>query len=223
MVPVAIAGVALLARAPAVLVIAALASTVVSVPISGALIGVAVAVSVLTERRKSRNAEVDEGEVLRRLSGRVTAGATIRSAIADSVDDAVPGQARRLAALGRPMAEVSDELNGVLPVNGAAFRGICSFSEHTGAAISAALSTLAGRADEAAEAARVRRVSLAQVKFSAIVVGVVPVLMSTAILLMRGIPEPGGAAVVAPIAVGVVLQLVGTTIVFRVAARSDTP
>jgi Flp pilus assembly protein TadB len=118
------------------------------------------------------------------------------------------------------MTDVGEAMAPSLQTNGAAFRGICSFSEHTGAAISSALAVLAEHADDATERARQRRVSLAQVKLSAVVVGVVPIIVSLALIVARGVPDPGGTVIVLPMVAGVGLQLLGTAIVFRVASRS---
>jgi Flp pilus assembly protein TadB len=215
-----LAGIALLARVPAPIVIGAVAMSYLSLPFIVGLVAAAACLSVVLRWRNRPVSDGDEGDLLRHLSGRVAAGATIRSAIADTTIDGIPAGAARLAALGRPMASVGDALVPSLPTNGAAFRGICSFSEHTGAAISSALSALAEQADEATEHARQRRISLAQVKLSAIVVGVVPIAVSLALIVLRGVPEPGGAMIVLPMIAGVGLQLLGTAIVFRVASRS---
>lgn len=119
-----------------------------------------------------------------------------------------------------PMADVGAALSDVLPVNGQALRAICSFSEHTGAAISSALILLAERADEATELVRQRGVSLAQAKFSAVVVGIVPVAVSAGLIGLKGVPSPGGAIIVVPMVAGIALQLMGTLVVFKVASGS---
>ena len=205
---------------PMVIVIGTLAVSFLPIPLAVVVVLVASAVSVIHRRRRRADQMPDEGTLLRQFSGRVSAGATIRSTIADAAMVSVPMRARRLAALGQPMADVGDAMTCVLPVNGAAFRAICSFSEHTGAAIASALAVLAERADDATELARQRRVSLAQVKLSAVVVGLVPIAVSFGLLAVRGIPEPGGAVIVVPIIVGVALQMIGTAVVFRVASRA---
>ena len=217
---IGLAGLAILGRVPAPIIIGAVAMSYVSLPFVLGLVAAAAGASVVVQWRNRRMASGGEGDLLRQLSGRVAAGATIRSAIADKRIGEIPPRAARLAALGLPMVNVGDALLPALPTNGAAFRGICSFSEHTGAAISSALSVLAEQADDVAEIARQRRISLAQVKLSAIVVGVVPIAVSLVLIAARGVPEPGGAVIVLPMIAGVGLQLLGTAIVFRVAARS---
>lgn len=191
-------------------------------PVPVALIGVLLIVSAsIMARRRTRAASVSgEGDLLRQLAGRVSAGATIRSTISDPTIDLVPGNARRLAALGVPMNDVAEALITVLPVNGQAFRAICAFSEHTGARISAALGILADRADDASELVRERKVTLAQVKLSAVVVGLVPIAASIGLVVLRGVPEPGGPVIVVPMVAGIALQVIGTAVVFTLASRA---
>lgn len=211
---------AILARVPAPIVAGALAMAFVSTEMAALGVVVAAGVSVLLHLRSRKNTNEDESGLLRHLAGRVSSGATIRTAIAESAPGAVPEQARRRALLGRPMTEVGGELCETLPTSGAAFQGICTFSEHTGAAIVAALSVLADQAEDATELARQRRVALAQTKLSAVVVGVVPIVASVGLVGLRGIPDPGGALIVIPMAIGIALQIIGTAVVFNVAARS---
>lgn len=211
---------ALVARVPTVLVAGALVVSLLSPAAAVAAVLAVSVVSIVAARVRRTTPTPGEGDLLRQLAGRVSAGATIRSTIADPAMDAVPRAARRLAALGMPMPDVGDALTGVLSVNGQAFRAICAFSEHTGAAISSALVVLAERADEATEFARYRRVSLAQAKFSAVVVGIVPICASIGLIVLNGIPSPGGAVIVVPMVIGLMLQVLGTAIVFRVATRA---
>ena len=212
---------AMLFRVPIVIVAAMMAFSLL--PIQLAIIAVVIVsgLSTVSERRNRNKRHPGEGELLRQISGRVAAGSTIRATIADPSVIAIPAQARRLAMLGQPMTDVGGALSLALPTNGAAFRAICSFSEHTGAAIAAALTLLAERADEAAEEARQRRISLAQVKFSSVVVGLVPVAVSLVLVVFRGVPEPGGAVIIVPMVLGIGLQLLGTAVVFRVASRAS--
>ncbi len=216
----ALGAIAILLRVPTPIVVGILAMALVSVHVAAVLVFIAAGVSIALRLRRPKKARRDEGTLLRHLAGRVSAGATIRTAIAESDSEAVPAQARRHALLGLPMSRVGDELGEALPTNGAAFRGICTFSEHTGAAIVAALNVLADQADDATELARQRRVALAQIKLSAVVVGVVPIVASIGLVAVRGIPDPGGALIVLPMAVGITLQLIGTAVVFNVAART---
>jgi len=212
---------AVLYRVPIAIVIGTLAVSFLPISLAVVVVFAASAVSVFLSRQKRADRKPGEGDLLRQFSGRVAAGATIRTTVTDAGMAAVPTRARRLAALGQPMTDVGDAMMPALPVNGAAFRAICSFSEHTGAAIAHALAVLAERADDATELARQRRVSLAQVKLSAVVVGLVPIGVSIGLLAARGIPEPGGAVIVVPMMVGIALQAVGTTVVFRVASRAN--
>ena len=78
---------------------------------------------------------------------------------------------------------------------------------------------IAADVDAATQAARDRRVALAQIRLSAVVVGVVPLVLAVAAVAVRGVPEPGGPIVVVPMAVGASLMLAGSVIVL-VATRS---
>lgn len=211
---------AILLRIPIVIVGGMIAISVLPVPLALAVVLAVAAGRSVIRARGRRELNGQEALLLRQLSGRIASGSTIRSTIADASIDAIPESARRLAALGEPMADVASAIAPVLPLNGAAFSAICSFSEHTGAAISNALSVLADRADEAAELARQKAIALAQVKLSAVVVGLVPIAVSIGLLALRGVPEPGGAAIVIPMLLGLLLQITGTAVVFRVASRA---
>jgi Flp pilus assembly protein TadB len=211
---------AILFRVPIVMIAGMIAIAVLPVPLALAAVLAVVAGAGAMRARGRRELDGHEAVLLRQISGRIASGATMRSTIADTSIDAIPESARRLAVVGEPMANVASAIAPVLPVNGAAFQAICSFSEHTGAAISTALSVLADRADEAAELTRQRTIALAQVKLSAVVVGLVPIVVSIALLAMRGVPEPGGAVIVVPMLLGLLLQITGTAVVFRVASRA---
>lgn len=217
---VVLGGVALLVGVPSGLVVAGLAVSFLPTMATVAVVVVTLIAVIVRKRLKRADATGDEGALLRQLAGRIIAGATIRSAIADPTVTAVPVSARRLAAVGMPMSDVGLALDGALPVNGQSFRAICSFSEHTGAAIADALTVLAERSDAAIEMARHRRVSLAQAKLSATVVGIVPIVASVGLIALKGVPEPGGLVIVVPMAIGLMLQVAGTVIVFNVASRA---
>lgn len=217
---VILAAVAVAAGAPLAVVAVVVGMSFVSSQLAIVALVVAVSIGLAQKWRGRTKEDVSEGGLLRLLGGRVSAGASIRSAIADRTIEGIPSRARRLAQLGQPMADVGGAMVAVLPANGRAFRAICAFSEYTGAAVSAALEILADQAGEVAQLARERRVSLAQVKLSAVVVGIVPMVVSVALVAVRGVPDPGGALVVIPMIVGLSLQLVGVAIVFAVAGRS---
>ncbi|MEN8039981.1 MAG: hypothetical protein ABFR95_00585 [Actinomycetota bacterium] len=215
---VVISALAILVGVPAAVAVAVVAFSHVSAPIAIVALAAVVLVGILQKRRSVSTRDLNEGELLRRLSGRVSAGATLRSALADDGWEDVPPAARRMAILGQSMTDVSEALADALPVAGSAFRGICSFSEHTGASIASSLVVLADQADEEADLARQRKIALAQTKLSAIVVGVVPMIASGGLIAVRGIPDPGGAVVIIPMVIGMGLQVLGTGIVFRVAS-----
>lgn len=210
----------ILVGVPVVIVAGVLAVSFLPIPLALVAVIVIGSIGIVARRRVRAASGNSEGDLLRQISGRVAAGATIRSTIADPTIESVPGNARRLASLGVPMAEVAEALAVVFPLNGQAFQAICSFSEHTGAGISAALGVLAERADDASELARERKVTLAQVKLSAVVVGLVPVAASIGLVVLRGVPDPGGAVIVVPMIIGIAMQILGTGIVFAVASMA---
>lgn len=215
---VALGAGAIIGGVPVLVVIAMVAASFLP-PVAVGVVVVALAVTSVVRHRMSRSVSSSgEGELLRQIAARVSAGATIRSTIADPNIAAVPESARRRATLGMPMADVGEALSDVLPVNGQALRAICSFSEHTGAAISSALVVLAERADEATDLVRQKKVSLAQARYSAVVIGIVPVAISAVLIGLNGVPSPGGAVMIVPMVAGLSLQLVGTLIVFKVAS-----
>jgi hypothetical protein len=55
---------------------------------------------------------------------------------------------------------------------------------------------------------------------SAWVVGVAPLALTGLLVIIKGIPEPGGASVVIPMVIGGSLQVVGTAIVLVVSGRA---
>jgi Flp pilus assembly protein TadB len=79
---------------------------------------------------------------------------------------------------------------------------------------------MASVADDAQRRRREIRVATAQSRFSAVVVGVVPVLLAIVLVSVRGVPEPGGPAVVIPMILGAVSMLVGSAVVFVMASRA---
>ena len=79
----------------------------------------------------------------------------------------------------------------------------------------------AERSVRSAASRRKRRSALAQVRFSAWVVGVAPLVLTLLVVLTRGIPQPRGAIIVIPMVVGFVLQVTGTATVFVLSGRAS--
>lgn len=170
-------------------------------------------------RRPSKGAE---SRFLRSLAATVSAGATIREAVATSPSPLVGDHERRLCRLGSPMREVGRSMRASLPTTGAAFGVLGEVSDATGGSIAPAIVLLANRADFDEQFVRDGEVAAAQAKFSAIVVGIVPPAIAGVMLWVRGLPEPGGALVLLPILVGATLMVSGAAMVFLMARRSVT-
>lgn len=189
-------------------------------PVPGviALAGASVAMHVVRRRRSA--AERSESALLRSLAADVAAGLTLRQAIVTSQDVIVPARARRLCAAGSPMAEVGEALGSELPVSGRRLAALCAMSELSGAPFGEAMTAAARRSERREESRRNRRSALAQVRFSAWVVGVAPLVLTAVVVVTQGIPEPGGAIIVIPMVVGVTLQVVGTALVFVLSGRA---
>lgn len=118
------------------------------------------------------------------------------------------------------MAVVAPSIVERLPETGGSFSVVADMAESVGSSIVDACQVLA----EEAEASRIHhgeaRISTAQARFSALVVGVVPLATAGLLLLFRGIPEPGGAVVVLPMALGTLLMVAGTGLVVFLSGKS---
>ena len=179
---------------------------------------VAVGVLAMWRRRTGQSVEEHEAARLRDLAADVESGMSLRAAIAAQHGPLGPTPAR-CAQSGASMRRVGAAAEDVLPMSGGAFAGLVGIGEEVGVAIGPALRSLAADVDAATQAARDRRVALAQIRLSAVVVGVVPLVLAVAAVAVRGVPEPGGPIVVVPMAVGASLMLAGSVIVL-VATRS---
>ena len=190
-------------------------------PIPGLVLLMLVAVgqSVLKHRTKSRSDP--ETALLRSLAAHVAAGLTLREAVVTAPRDLVSAATRRLCQAGSSMAQVGSALGSDLVVTGRRLAALCAMSELTGAPFGNALRKAADRSARAADARRERRGALAQVRFSAWVVGVAPLALTAVVVGSQGIPEPGGAIVIVPMVVGTCLQVIGTAIVFVMSGRAS--
>lgn len=177
---------------------------------------------VAIRRRLGSSTAASEADLFRALEASVSAGATLRGAIAQADHPAVTKVVTRLCSVGAPMAHIGAELADLLPVNGRSFSSLCAMSELTGSSVSRALDGFAERAERAEENRRRRRVSLTQTRMSAWVVGAAPLALTAVVLGVRGVPEPGGVVVVVPIMVGAAMQVAGMVIVFAASGKAMT-
>ena len=180
------------------------------------ILGVA-AWSLIRRRRASR--QISEAAFLRTIAASVTSGATPRQAILAAPGPFVDASVRRPCQLGRPMVEVAEALHPKLPRTGEELAVVLGLSEDVGAGIADALEQLALQATAAEQLERDRSVAVAQARFSSIVVGVIPMVAALALLAFRGVPEPGGALVMIPMAAGWFLMAAGAATVFVLSAR----
>jgi len=174
--------------------------------------------------RKSveRTSASSEVALLRSLAGVVSAGGTLRHAISTSTSSLVTTDARRLCAIGASVADIGEAMKSTMPTNGTQFAAMCAMSERTGSSVGSSLAAFADRAKATELRDRKKRSSLAQIRFSAWVVGVAPLALTALVVAVRGIPEPRGAVVMIPMVVGATLQITGTALVFAISSRAAT-
>ncbi|MGI9666302.1 MAG: type II secretion system F family protein [Acidimicrobiia bacterium] len=217
LVPAVVAATLLALRAPVGAVLVA-AAFVLSPLVAFAALGVVITSRVVQSRRRSHDEDAVQ-RLLRDLSAGVRAGADLRTAVASSPSTLVDRSTRRLCELGAPMRDVAASLMPHLRTTGREFIAVASVSEEAGSSIGPALLMLAHQASDQRQQRRDAGVALAQAKFSAIVVGVLPLAIGVAIVLLRGVPEPGGAPVVVPMLLGSLMMVVGATVVLAVTKR----
>ena len=129
-----------------------------------------------------------EADLLRGMAAELEAGASVREALVlgSARVPALPLEsAVRFARAGRSAAEVAAQLPPVLPVNGRLVAAAYEIVSSTGASAAGVFASLAVRATEQRELERERRTLTAQARFSAWLVGGLPVGI-TGLLLMAG-------------------------------------
>ena len=176
-------------------------------------------------RQPARPGPDTEAVYLAAVAAELRAGAALRRALIDATGRA-PGldleSVVRSADAGRPLDEVGILLGRALPANGRMAAAAVRIGGATGAAAAGAFAALAVRAGEAAEMARDRRVTTAQARLSAALVGLVP--SGFAVLLFgTGVEDftAAGTAGVALAAVGFVLEAAGLAAVWLMIRRAE--
>ncbi|MGI9529247.1 MAG: hypothetical protein ACR2NG_06000 [Acidimicrobiia bacterium] len=182
---------------------------------------VGAAIWEVVKRRRIRR-DASETVFLNGLASAVSAGSTLRDTIADVSSPFVSVHAKRLCRLGRPMSEVAPELAERMPATGKELAVMLTMSETVGARIVGAVHQLAEHAEGIEQRKRDQQVAVAQAKLSSIVVGVVPLVAALALVLVRGVPEPGGALILIPMVVGATMMIAGAATVLVVAHRVVT-
>jgi Flp pilus assembly protein TadB len=174
--------------------------------------GLALAVDVLRRSRRARG-DAPISRFIESLADDMAAGATFVGAVAGSHHRAVDERVRRLCSVGAPGSDVAAALAPGLGRHAAAVRAAVSISEVTGGSLGTTLRTVAGQAERSETAERERQVATTHARFSALVVGLVPLVVAALVVIVRGIPEPGGPLVVVPMVLGSVLMVAGSLIV----------
>ncbi len=163
-----------------------------------------------------RRLPFDEADFLRAVAAEVQVGSSIRQAVAAAADRAPTldlAAAVHRAAAGRPAAEVAARLESALPYNGRMTAAAYQMVADTGAEASAVFAGLAVRASAAGDIERERRVLTAQARFSAWLVGGLPVAATLGFAATgRGPGLDGPGAVISTI--GVALVGVGGLVVW---------
>ncbi len=201
----------------------ALVGVAMVVPVWGLVLAVPVAAFGWWRRRRSNPRSPGVAPFLRSVTADVSTGRTLRQAIGGSTSPIVDDRVRRLCRAGAPMDEVASALAPRLEGAGAAFVGLVTATEITGGSPVMALSTMLDQVEARSSLARDQRVAVAQARISAFVVGVVPLALALALLVVRGVPEPGGAIVIGTMACGAVLMLAGAASVFVMSRRTVVP
>jgi Flp pilus assembly protein TadB len=188
----------------------AVALTAISPILALPAIAGAGAAVVLRSRRERRLRHRPVSATLRSVADEMRAGRTFAQALV-AVDEPVADRVvRRLVAAGADASTIARAASGSFERHRATFVAAVSMSEVAGGSLADHLQRMAEVAeiDEAAE--RERRVSTSQARFSALVVGGVPLIVAAVVVGVRGVPEPGGALMVIPMVVGAGLLLFGS-------------
>jgi tight adherence protein B len=129
-------------------------------------------------RGKAPSYEGHEAAYLQAIAGQLRAGSTLRHAICTAAPDSgfLPLRpAMRLAAAGQPLDRVADELTAAMPRLGSLTASSVRTVGVTGGRAADVFDSLALLAREEMELVRERRAATAQGRFSALIVGGIPV------------------------------------------------
>ena len=201
------------------LIVGAGALMAVNMPLGVAAVAVAVFV---VHRRDRQSHRVDEAAFLRTIATAVSAGSTLRSAIRSGDRQIVSSRTRRLCDTGVSMAKVGRSLQSALVYNGESVAAVCSLSERTGSTLAPTLHVLADRAVDGADLRRHRLVATAQARFSALIVGIAPLVVTAGLIVLRGVPGDGSPVALGSVVLGSAMQISGVAVVFAMASRSVT-
>lgn len=192
----------------------------------GAALAVSAGWAVWGKRRTSRRraGPDDEAVFLRSLAAELTAGASLRSALAAAVGRAPRldlSGAARAAVAGLPAPVVARALGEALPVNGRAAAATWLLASESGGPAAAMMQSLALRASREGELLRERRALTAQARASAWVVAGLPALLLLGLAVSGRLSVGDDPAVGLVVAVGIVLQVLGVAAVATMVRRAE--
>ncbi len=167
----------------------------------------------------ARRATADEQQFYASVASELMAGASLRTAVADSArphDDSVMARVGAAARSGASLDAVADILSE-LPVNGMAAAAAIRVADRAGAAAAPVFARLADRTAARAEVERQRRTLTTQARLSAAVVGALPLMWLAfgGIGRIAALIQQGGAPVAA---LGLTMETVGVALIWRLAS-----
>lgn len=155
----------------------------------------------------------EEAAFLRGMAAELSAGASLRSAVAAAAARA-PGldlrRAVRLCAAGRPAEEIGSALREGLPGNGRAAAAAFRLAVRTGGSVTRVVEALATRAEAEDRLARERSAATAQARLSAWLVGGIPVGLLAFVWVTGHGPDPAGMGTAGPLMLAAGLGSIGT-------------
>ncbi len=220
MVLLALCAYLLVVRAPISVVVPVAALTIS--PLLGIAFGAGAMGASSWRARKDAKEASSPAELFRDLASRMASGATLRTALVNTRSPLVSESAKRRAVVGQDASRIAEDVQDALGASGAEFASVLALSELVGASTKTTVEDLAERSTAEDARRRRQRVATAQARFSALIVGVAPLVVAIGIVAVRGVPEPGGAWVVGPMVVGAALMIVGTAVVLLGARRVST-
>lgn len=192
-------------------------------PVAGLAVGLAALVTEVIRTRRSVRPPSPVSRIVRGFADELGTGHTLHQVVRWSPSPAVGSEARRLAFVGAPAGSIADALGSVLGRHATTFRSAVVLSEQSGGSLARALHELADEVEQDEAADGDRRVASSQARFSALVVGVVPLAIAALVVGLRGVPEPGGAVIVVPMTVGAVLMIAGSAVVGWMSRTGHAP
>ena len=208
---VVVAGLLLVAGVPRWAVAGVIIAAIVPLAVVVVLVPVAIVVVAIRARRRVELPPVSG--FVRGVADDLAGGRTFVQAVAASGDPSVDDRIRRLCSVGVDGPTVAAALGDRLGGHAEAVRAAVALSEQSGGSLARALHGVADRVGLDETADRERRVAVSQARFSAIVVGVAPLVIAGLVVVTRGVPEPGGALTIVPMVAGAVLMLGGSATV----------